>query len=85
MTATERDNPFWSSLRSRHRALARSSGDAARYPAEFAPFMGVASARTDVAEAIASLLDPGESVYLLGVVPRQPDGWSIEAYGRWRR
>ena len=81
MTATELDNPFWSSLRSRHRALARSSGDAARYPAEFAPFMGVASARTDVAEAIASLLDPGESVYLLGVAPTQPDGWSIEAYG----
>jgi len=81
MTATELDNPFWSSLRSRHRALARNHGDAARYPAEFAPFLGVASAQADVAEAVASLIDPGESVYLLGVAPRLPNEWRIEAYG----
>lgn len=55
MTATELDNPFWYSLRSRLRALARSSGDAARYPAESAPFLSVASAQADVAEALASL------------------------------
>lgn len=81
MTATELDNPFWSSLRSRHRALALSHGDAARYPAEFAPFMGVANAQADVAEALESLIDPGESVYLLGVAPALPDGWRIEARG----
>jgi ribosomal protein S18 acetylase RimI-like enzyme len=81
MTATELDNPFWSSLRSRHRALARSHGDAARYPAEFAPFLGVANAQVDVAEALESLIDPGESVYLLGVAPALPGGWRIEAYG----
>jgi len=81
MTATELDNPFWSSLRSRHRALALSHGDAARYPAEFAPFMGVANAQADVAEAFESLIDPGESVYLLGVAPALPDGWRIEAHG----
>jgi ribosomal protein S18 acetylase RimI-like enzyme len=81
MTATELDNPFWSSLRSRHRALALSHGDAARYPAEFAPFLGVANAQADVAEALDALIDPGESVYLLGVAPVLPDGWRIEAYG----
>jgi ribosomal protein S18 acetylase RimI-like enzyme len=81
MTATELDNPFWSSLRSRHRSLARSHGDAARYPAEFAPFLGVANAQADVIEALESLIDPGESVYLLGVAPTLPDGWRIEAYG----
>lgn len=81
MTATELDNPFWSSLRSRHRALALSRGDAARYPAEFAPFLGVANAQADVAEALESLIDPGESVYLLGVTPVLSDGWRIEAYG----
>jgi ribosomal protein S18 acetylase RimI-like enzyme len=81
MTATELDNPFWSSLRSRHRALALSQGDAARYPAEFAPFLGVANAQADVAEALESLIDPGESAYLLGVAPTLPDGWRIEAYG----
>lgn len=81
MTAKELDNPFWSSLRSRHRALARSQGDAARYPAEFAPFLGVANAQADVADALESLIDPGESVYLLGMAPTLPDGWRIEAYG----
>jgi ribosomal protein S18 acetylase RimI-like enzyme len=81
MTATELDNPFWSSLRSRHRALALIHGDVARYPAEFAPFLGVANAQADVAEALEALIDPGESVYLLGVALVLPDGWRIEAYG----
>ena len=36
------DNPFWSSLRSIHRGLTiSSSNDAARYPPQFAPFLGV--------------------------------------------
>lgn len=80
MIATELDNPFWSSLRSRHRALAQCLGDAARYPAEFAPFLGVASADADVAESIESLVGPGETLYLLGIAPNPPEGWTLEAY-----
>jgi ribosomal protein S18 acetylase RimI-like enzyme len=80
MIATELDNPFWCSLRSRHRALARCLGDTARYPAEFAPFLGVASADADVAVAIETLVGPGETLYLLGVAPRPPEGWTLEAY-----
>ena len=80
MMAPELDNPFWSSLRSRHRAIARCRGEAARYPAQFAPFLGVASAQADVAAAIASLVDPGESVYLLGVAPALPHGWVLDAF-----
>ncbi len=80
MNPAELDNPFWSALCSRHQAIALRHGEVARYPAEFAPFMGVASAEADVAEAAASLVEPGESVYLLGVAPKQPDGWVIEAY-----
>jgi ribosomal protein S18 acetylase RimI-like enzyme len=80
MIATELDNPFWYSLRSRHQALARCIGDAARYPAEFAPFLGVASADADVDEAIASLVGPGETLYLLGVAPTPPEGWTLEAF-----
>jgi hypothetical protein len=80
MIASELDNPFWSSLRSRHRALARRIGDAARYPAEFAPFLGVAGADADVADAIESLIDPGETLYLLGVAPNPPKGWTLEAF-----
>lgn len=80
MIAPELDNPFWSSLRTRHRDIARSIGDAARYPSEYAPFLGVASAETDADEALESLIAPGESVYLLGVVPDVPAGWRLEAF-----
>lgn len=79
MTDSGLDNPFWASLRSRHRAIALRRGEVARYPAEFAPFVGVASAETDVAAAVASLVGPDESVYLLGVAPEPPEGWCIEA------
>lgn len=81
MTASELDNPFWSSLRTRHRDLARCIGDVARYPAEFAPFLGVADANVDAAEALASLVAPEESVYLLGIAPAVvPKGWRLEAF-----
>ena len=81
MNDAELDNPFWASLRSRHRALARRIGDAARYPTEFAPFLGVASADAGVAGAIESLIGQGEALYLLGVVPNTPDGWVLESHG----
>ncbi|OOG56223.1 GNAT family N-acetyltransferase [Rhodanobacter sp. C03] len=80
MISAELDNPFWASLRSRHRALAQCRDDAACYPAEFAPFLGVASAETDVADAIASLVAPGETLNLLGVAPKLPGEWILEAY-----
>jgi len=78
--ATDLDNPIWSSLRSRHRDLALGVGDAARYPSAIAPFFGVANAEADVAESIASLIEPDESVYLLGVAPRASGACSIKAY-----
>lgn len=81
MSASELDNPFWASLRSRHRALAQCIGGAARYPAEFAPFLGVASADVDATEAIESLVEPDEALYLLGVVPKVTSGWVLKAYG----
>ncbi len=80
MALSELDNPFWSSLRSRHGNIAQTVGDVARYPAEYAPFLGVARADTDVTEALASLVANGESVYLLGVVPAVPHGWQLEAF-----
>jgi ribosomal protein S18 acetylase RimI-like enzyme len=80
MNLPELENPFWSSLHSRHRDIAQAIGDVARYPPEFAPFLGVASADADVTDALASLIAPGESVYLLGVVPRLPREWQLEAF-----
>ena len=80
MILPELDNPFWSSLCSRHRQIAQRVGDVARYPPEFAPFLGVANADADVSEVLESLVAPGESVYLLGVVPRLPHAWRLEAF-----
>ena len=81
MLDSELDNPFWSSLRSRHRNIAQVAGDMARYPPDFAPFLGVANADVDAAEALASLVATDESVYLLGIAPTVvPDGWWLEAF-----
>ena len=77
--SAELDNPFWHSLQTRHRAIALQAQDAARYPADFAPFLGVARADSDAA-ALESLVAPGESVYLLGIAPQAPRGWRLEAF-----
>lgn len=74
------DNPFWSSLCTIHRGLAIGSDEAARYPAEFAPFLGVADAEVEADEAIVSLLDPDETVLLLGVPPKLSDAWQLETF-----
>jgi len=75
------DNPFWSSLRSIHRELAVCSGnDVARYPPEFAPFLGVAKAEVDAGTAIAPLLAPNETVLLLGVLPKLSGTWQLETF-----
>jgi GNAT superfamily N-acetyltransferase len=74
------DNPFWASLDSRHRSIARRNGDAARFPVEYAPFLGVVDAAADADDALHALVAPCESVYLLGVVPAVPQGWRLEAY-----
>ena len=76
----ELDNPFWSSLRTRHRDFARRLGDVARYPADVAPFLGVADADSDVGAALESLVPADDTVLLLGVAPRVPDGWRLEAF-----
>ena len=80
MAAHELDNPVWNSLQTRHRHIAQQAGNVARYPREFAPFLGAASAEVDIAEAIESLVAPDESVYLLGMLPEVPAGWQVEAF-----
>jgi ribosomal protein S18 acetylase RimI-like enzyme len=74
------DNPFWTALRSRHAGIARVVDDVARYPSEFAPFLGVANAGVHTDEAFATLIAPGESVYLLGVAPSLPPGWRLQGF-----
>jgi ribosomal protein S18 acetylase RimI-like enzyme len=81
MADFELDNPFWSSLRTRHRGLALTAGNVARYPPEYAPFLGVADADAGAEMALASLVAPGETVLLLGVAPRLSDAWRLESQG----
>ncbi|MDR7069247.1 GNAT superfamily N-acetyltransferase [Pseudoxanthomonas japonensis] len=77
---TALDNPFWSALDSIHRDIALRAGDVARYPADHAPFLGVLSAGVSLDDAIESLVAPGEAVYLLGVAPHTPVGWTLQAF-----
>jgi ribosomal protein S18 acetylase RimI-like enzyme len=82
MAIEELDNPFWSSLRTRHQGLAiGGGGKAARYPPEFAPFLGVADGDVGADDAVAPLLAPDETVLLLGVAPRLSDHWRLEPFG----
>lgn len=81
MDAGGLDNPFWTSLQTRHAALAvRHACEAARYPAEVAPFLGVANAGVNADKAIAPLLAPNETVLLLGVLPVLSDAWKLETF-----
>ncbi len=80
MSHPELDAPFWSALRSIHAHLAVVADDAARYPSEYAPFLGVARDGARVDAALGSLLAPGESLYLLGVAPQPPAGWRLETF-----
>jgi ribosomal protein S18 acetylase RimI-like enzyme len=74
----ELDNPFWSSLRTRHRDVAVQAGEVARYPTEYAPFLGVSRAGVEAGEALDALMAPGETTLLLGVAPAVPAGWRLE-------
>lgn len=74
------DNPIWSSLASRHAGLARRAGEAARYPADIAPFLGVASADADVQEALDELVQAGEEWVMVGVLPRLSSRWRVQAF-----
>lgn len=81
MDADPLDNPFWSSLRTRHRGIARVAGEVARYPAEYAPFLGIAYAESELGDAPDALVAAGESVYLLGVAPATvPRGWTLQGF-----
>lgn len=82
MTEQVLDNPIWESLASRHRALALGEGDVVRYPADVAPFLGVAADGIDAAAEIESLVPPGDTALLLGPVPRAAPGWELKPLAR---
>jgi GNAT superfamily N-acetyltransferase len=76
--AAELDNPFWFSLGSRHQAVAQRIGDVSRYPEDFASFLGAASEQTEMGPALPSLVGASETMLMVGVVPRSPEGWLLQ-------
>lgn len=74
------DNPILASLESVHYDMASWAGDAGRYPPEVAPFFAVRDASAPVDAAVAELVAPGESVYLLGIAPLDVGNASVHAY-----
>lgn len=73
------DNPIWHSLNSRHAHLAISHGLAKRYPPEVAPFVGVPEASTVTESDIAKLVNPGERVGILNVIPALESCHTVKA------
>ena len=69
------DNPVWSALTSRHAALALRAGDAARYRADVAPFVAVDRYDSAAEQELLGLVEPGESVCLVGRAPRLSSAW----------
>jgi ribosomal protein S18 acetylase RimI-like enzyme len=68
-------NPIWHSLNTRHAPLALSAGLAKRYPPEVAPFVAVPEASREAAEGLERLVEPGDRVGILGVIPNLP--WTV--------
>ena len=75
------DNPFFAALAGIHRDIALRRGDVVRYPADVAPFLGVAHAGVEVGDAFDALVPDGDEALLLGVAPaRMPRGWALEPF-----
>ena len=79
------DNPIHAALSTLHRDIALRAVGAARYPAEVAPFFAVEDPAADATDAVAALVAPGESVYLLGVATGCVVVEAFKALCRWAR
>src|SRR4051812_16082538 len=75
------DNPVWSSLTTRQASLAVMQELAGRYPPQVAPFAAVGEADAASASQLEALINPGESVYFVGLAPRLERGWQTEPHG----
>ena len=72
------DNPIWNSLTSRHAHLALGEGRARRYPAEVAPFAGIPDSSRESTQDLSHLVQAGEKIGILNVLPCSWDGWEIQ-------
>jgi len=72
------DNPVWHSLTTQHAGLAITADGAARYPAAIVPFAGIGEPSPRAANQLTSLVDDAEAVFVVGVAPEPPPGWTLE-------
>jgi predicted GNAT family acetyltransferase len=63
------DRPVWSALTSRHAALAEGGALARRYPADIVPFAATADDRPESRTALAGLVAPGDTIYMIQADP----------------
>lgn len=75
--ASPLDNPIWTSLCARHRDVALGDDRVRRYPSGYGPFLAVAQDGLDVDAELAQLIEPDESVDLIGPAPRVGPAWRL--------
>ncbi|MBL9016940.1 MAG: GNAT family N-acetyltransferase [Myxococcales bacterium] len=81
MTYIALDNPLWASLTTSHRAVARGADGVLRYPRDVAPFLAVPDGRAVRDEVLDALIEPGETVLLVGPVPAVSGRWEVTSLG----
>jgi predicted GNAT family acetyltransferase len=75
-TLRELDNPFWSSLATRHAHIALGGALARRYPAEISPIAGMPGVDPVNIAALEALVEVGDDVgTAASVVPALPGNW----------
>ena len=70
------DNPFWSSLTTRHARFAEGGALARRYPSTISPLVGMPGCDAANVDALEALVDVGDEVAMAGpCVPTLPSNW----------
>lgn len=72
------DNPIWSSLRTRQAAFGYGGELARRFHPAAAPFAAVVDGSDQAEAELLSLIKPGETVGMVGVLPPFSKEWEIE-------
>jgi ribosomal protein S18 acetylase RimI-like enzyme len=71
-------NPVWHALRGPHRHLAIEGGEAARYPADVAPFAALLERKASAFQALRLLIGPRDPVWIVDEPPPGTPGLALE-------
>ena len=72
----ELDNPFWSSLTTRHAHIAQGGTLARRYPVAISPIAGLPGVGPANVAALQALVEVGDDMGIVGpLVPALPENW----------